>query len=109
MTRAASSRLTIVTVSFVVALYALLGIGWVAGAVFVLAFMVVAPGIALCRVLGLAREPDATTIIATSLALDALVTETMLYAHVWTPVRGVVALAVFTSILCAVDIARSRS
>ena len=51
-----SSRLTIVTLSVVVALYAWIGIGWVAGAVFVLTFMAVAPGVALCRLLGLAAR-----------------------------------------------------
>jgi hypothetical protein len=109
MTHVAHSRPAIVLWAVLVSVFALAGVGWVVGAVFVLLFMAVAPGAALCRLLGLTDEHDTTTIVAASLSVDAVLTETMLYAHIWTPVAGVVALAVFTSILVLVDIVRSRS
>ena len=103
------SRSVLITWSALVAGLALMSEGWVVGAVFILWFMAVAPGTATCRLIGLARERDMITVIATSLALDAVFTETMMYAHVWTPLRGIVALAVFTAVLVGVEQVRARS
>ncbi len=75
------------------------------GAVFVLWFLSVAPGSALLR---LVRLPDNgaagwVTAIGASFALDALVTEAMVYAHVWTPTRGLIILGVLVVALVAAE------
>jgi hypothetical protein len=103
------SRLALVAWSAVVAAVALTAKGWIVGAVLVLWFMAIAPGSAACRLLKISRERDWITVIATSVAIDALWTETMLYAHVWTPERGVVALAVLTVFLVGLDRQLSRA
>jgi hypothetical protein len=102
------SRSAIVTWSALVAGITLMAEGWVVGALFVLCFMAIAPGSAVCRLVGMTRDTDAITVIATSLALDAVFTETMIYAHVWTPLRGIVALAAFTAILVGIERLRAR-
>lgn len=83
--------------------------GWVVGALLVGWFMAFAPGCALNKLLGLPRDHDWITMIAASLAIDTVVTEMMIYAHVWTPLRGVVVLAAFTAILVGIDKRVSRS
>ena len=101
--------LALIALSVVAAAIALFNDGWILGAVFVLAFMAIAPGAAACKVLKLSSEHDWITVIATSLAVDALFTETMLYTGIWTPERGVVALAVLTVFLVGLDRQLSRA
>ena len=77
----------------------------IAGAVVVLAFLVLAPGTAIVRLARLGERGAArlAIVVAASLAFDVVVTEFMLYAHVWTAVRGVVVLAAFAVVLVAIE------
>jgi len=82
-----------------------------AGALAVFAFLAVAPGFALMRALR-ARDrglPAWLIAIATSFAVDALVTEAMVYAQIWTAERGCFALVALTVALVLIDRARDRS
>jgi hypothetical protein len=67
----------------------------VVSAVVVLWFLCVVPGTVLCRLLDLETGTAFgwVSTIAGSFALDALVTQAMVYAGVWTPARGTLALA----------------
>lgn len=80
------------------------------GAIVVLAFLAVAPGVALVRLLGFPaageRVGTLVVILGVSFAVDALVAEAMVYARVWTPARGLLTLAAIVVGLAAVDYAR---
>ena len=82
------------------------------GAVVVLAFLAVAPGAALTRLLGFpATDERAVTLVVAlgvSFAIDALVAEAMVYAHVWTPARALLALVAIVVALVGLEHARDR-
>ena len=80
------------------------------GALIVLCFLGSAPGIALMRALAVHERglPRALIAVATSFAIDAVVTETTVYAHIWTAERGCYALVALTLALVGVDVARTR-
>ncbi len=73
-------------------------------------FLVVCPGMAAVRLLDLHSWPAEWTLaIALSLALDAAVAEVMVYRGAWSPPHGVAALAAWTLVGSALQIARSAA
>ena len=82
------------------------------GPVIVLWFMAVAPGSAFARVVPLMERDGAAAwaiAIATSFAIDVLVTETMVYAHIWTASRSLMVLAgVVLALLLAETLGREK-
>ena len=103
------TRLALLVWSALAVFIVAISTGWVVGALIVGWFMVIAPGGAVIKMLGLQRDGDWITVVAVSLAIDTLGTEAMVYAHVWTPLRGVLALAAFTATVVVVDERLSRS
>jgi hypothetical protein len=103
------SRLAILIWSALVIGVVWLSAGWVVGALFVGAYLATAPGYAACRLLGVPHERDWIPVLATSLAIDVLSTEIMVYAHIWTPARAIVVLAGLTTVFVVVDERLSRS
>ena len=83
---------------------------WAVATVAVLWFMCVAPGSALTRLIRF--TPGGATgwavTVAVSFALDALCNEAMVYAHIWTPTRGLLALTLLTLGLVGAERAASR-
>jgi len=81
------------------------------GALIVLVFLAGAPGFALVRLVRLPADTVAATVIAigVSFSIDALVTEAMVYAHVWNPARGVIVLCVLVVALVAAEYVYARS
>lgn len=71
-------------------------------AIVVLAFLIVGPGLAFVRLLGIARSyVELTLAIALSLTLDTVVAETLIMARVWS-VSAAMATLVFLTVLGAV-------
>jgi hypothetical protein len=77
---------------------------WPLYALVVLAFLSIVPGALVVSALKLPVTGAArwVVIIATSWAIDALVTQAMVYAHVWTPEVGCLVLAALCGVGCAV-------
>ena len=83
---------------------------WAVATVAVLWFMCIAPGTAFTRLLRFTPDGAAgwAVAVAVSLALDALCNEAMIYAHIWTPTRGLLALTLLTLGLVGAERAVSR-
>ena len=82
------------------------------GPVIVLWFLVVVPGAAASRLLGFPPDGDGgagggaaswAVAIGASFAVDALVSEAMVYARVWTPARALIVLAALVFALVGAD------
>jgi hypothetical protein len=74
--------------------------------VFVLAFLLVCPGMALVRHLRIGGVAELTLGLALSFALDAIVPGTLLYAGAWSPGLGLLVLIGITLAATFADIAR---
>jgi uncharacterized membrane protein len=73
----------------------------------VLLFLLVCPGLALVRLLGITdRVTELTLAIAVSLALNALVPGLMLYLGAWSPRAGLLILIAITAVATAYETAR---
>lgn len=83
----------------------------IAGAIVVLVFLALAPGVVVTKLLRIAERGAArlAIVIATSFAFDAIVTEAMVYLRVWTAPRGVVVLCALTIVLAALERAVART
>lgn len=63
----------------------LLGVGNPFRSLFVLSYLVVGPGLALVPLVRIGGWPGLTLAVGLSLALDVLVSTTMIYAGIWSP------------------------
>jgi len=104
------SRVSIIACSIVVVVIAVINAGWLAGTLIAGWYMAIAPGSAACRLLRVPRERAIgwITVIATSFSIDAVFTESMVYAHIWTALRGFVALVMFTVLLVVIEATLTR-
>ena len=105
------SRVSIIVCSIVVVVIAGMSVGWMAGTVIVGWYLAIAPGSAACRLLRVPRERAIgwTTVIAASFSIDAVFTELMVYAHIWTPLRGLVAIVMLTALLVVIEATLTRT
>jgi uncharacterized membrane protein len=96
----ASACFAVATIAVVVA-----GINSPLRPALVLLFLVLAPGMALVRLLGI---PDPIAVImlaiAISLALGGVVAGTMVYTGTWSPVGGLLGLTLFTFAVNVTDV-----
>ena len=98
MSTAVRSPVALLVAAFAAAICAVVNDPAFLSAIVVLWFLAVVPGTVLCAFLGLGG-PGAfqwAVILATSFALDALVSELLLYAHIWTPERALLLLVVLS-------------
>ena len=102
MTRA---RWTTVAAATVALLVVVLDRRTIVGPLLVLGFMAVAPGSALSRLLRFPTRGASGWVvtIGASFSIDVLVTEEMIYAHVWTPARGLIVLCLLTFALVGAE------
>lgn len=82
----------------------------VVSALVVLWFLAVVPGALFLRLVGLRRSGIEAWVVTvgTSFALDALVTETLVYAHAWTPELGIFVLVSLAAGALTFELARAR-
>jgi len=78
----------------------ILGLGNPIRSLFVLPFLLGGPGLALVPLMRLDLLPGLTLAVGLSLALDALVSTTMIYANVWSP-EATLAVLILVSLVGA--------
>jgi len=104
--RAASVGPALIGAALLVVVIALAGRRSMVGPVVVLGFLMFAPGAAFVRLVGFARHPAGArrvVVVGASFAIDVVVTEAMVYARIWTPVRGLVVVSVLVGVLVAAE------
>jgi hypothetical protein len=105
------SRTTLVTATALAFFATLVPLPALVSACVLLAFLVVVPGAVCCRLLGF----DATgafgwtIVLGTSLALDTLFNELLMFAHLWTPTIASLATIALVSIGLVVEHRQHRT
>ena len=104
-----STRFALLASAALALLVVLLDHRSIVGALVVLAFLSLAPGYALSRLVRLPADVVTALVIAigASFSVDVLVTETMVYARVWTAARAVVALCILVAGLVVAEYLRA--